>query len=144
MKMIAKKTAALIESAAHAGASTATKNQKTIRHFKNFGFNLGMAFQIFNDISGFDGTRERFTHFKSDIEKNKKSLPVILALKNTDKSNINPKKMFELIRRSGTIEKSRKIGEVYLAKAIQELDKAGVKNRAIDLLKEYVSKIKEV
>ena len=143
--MIQKKTAKLIESAPFAGALIATRNQKIINCYRNFGLNVGMAFQIFNDISGFgDSSRIKFAHFQSDLAKNKKTLPLILTFKNLkSKQNkkMSVKEIFSLIQNSGAIQLSRKTGEEYLERAIVELDKTGIRNPAQELLKEYIWRI---
>ncbi len=50
MQIIAKKTAALFRAASTIGAKLAGANQSEISVLADFGFNLGLAFQIFDDI----------------------------------------------------------------------------------------------
>ena len=50
MEIIAKKTAALFRAASTIGAKLAGANQSEISVLSNFGFNLGLAFQIVDDI----------------------------------------------------------------------------------------------
>lgn len=141
LQIIQKKTAALIESAAFAGALIATRNKKVIKCYKNFGLNVGMAFQIFNDLSGFE-KKARFTHLHSDLAKNKKILPLVLTLKNLKfKKDMGTKEMLE---KTNAIQNSRRIGEDYLRKAILELEKTGIKNSVQELLKEYTISIKTI
>jgi len=147
LRMIQKKTAALIESASIAGALIATENQMIVRHFKGFGFNTGMAFQIFNDLSGFYNSEARFVHLKSDLERNKKSLPVLIALgalKPGHRKSMDTGEMLKFIEKSGAIERARIMGEDYLRKAIFELDKTGIRNSVQELLKEYITGIKRM
>lgn len=145
LEMIRKKTAALIQSAPYCGALIVTKDRSVIRHYRNFGANAGMAFQIFNDLAGFENLDSKFAHFKSDLARNKKSLPIILALQGLEpkqKKSLKISKMLNLVRQSNAVQISRRIGEEYLEKALAELDKTGIKNPAQELLKEYVLNIK--
>ncbi len=86
LKMIYCKTGALIESAAEVGAVLATEDRTVINLFKDFGRDLGMAFQIRDDIIGTWGDPENTGKPKgSDIENRKKTLPVIYAFENSAK-----------------------------------------------------------
>ena len=75
-RVIAMKSAFMVECACYTGASLAKANQDTFRLFIGFGHNLGMASQIANDIKGVMSLR--------DIRKRKITLPVIYALAQTD------------------------------------------------------------
>lgn len=50
MEIIAKKTAALFQAAGAIGAKLARANQSEVSIFSAFGFNLGLAFQLVDDI----------------------------------------------------------------------------------------------
>lgn len=76
LRVVSMKSASQIECACHIGALLAAVNQELIDSFTKFGYNLGMAAQIANDIQGI--TRG------SDIVKPKITLPVIYALAQTD------------------------------------------------------------
>jgi geranylgeranyl diphosphate synthase type I len=87
LDMIYRKTAALIESSVVVGASLATENKKIINHFRRFGNDLGMAFQIRDDIIGTWGDPKNTGKPKgSDIENKKKTLPVIYTFENSSKA----------------------------------------------------------
>jgi len=78
LDMIYRKTAALIESAVIAGAILATEDKAVIEDFRVFGRDLGMAFQIRDDIIGtWCDTKSTGKPQGSDIENKKKTLPVI-------------------------------------------------------------------
>ena len=74
-RVIAMKSAFVVECACHTGALLARANQETIQSFIGFGHYLGMASQIANDIKG-------VTSFR-DIRKRKITLPAIYALAQT-------------------------------------------------------------
>ncbi|XWX05063.1 polyprenyl synthetase family protein [Aggregatilineales bacterium SYSU G02658] len=81
ISMISGKSAALIATCAHLGAFIASGSVEQAAHFAQFGLNLGIAFQIRDDILGIWG--EESVTGKSaatDIDSRKKSLPVLYAL----------------------------------------------------------------
>ncbi len=83
LDMIYRKTAALIESAVISGAILATEDKAVIEDFRIFGRDLGMAFQIRDDIIGtWCDTESTGKPQGSDIENKKKTLPVIYTFEN--------------------------------------------------------------
>ena len=58
MRRIYRKTASLISGAAEAGAVLSGASEDIIQALTDYGYNLGMAFQIIDDILDFDATRE--------------------------------------------------------------------------------------
>jgi geranylgeranyl diphosphate synthase type I len=79
--MIGRKTAALTAAATEVGAIIATDDEKVIKQCRQFGENLGLAFQIQDDLLGAWGD-EQVTgkSAASDIRDRKKTLPVVYAL----------------------------------------------------------------
>ncbi len=80
MDMIGGKTAELLAAAVEAGAIVAGASLERRRVFRSFGFNLGLAFQIQDDLLGIwgnSGSTGKST--ASDLEARKKSLPVVFA-----------------------------------------------------------------
>lgn len=85
LKMIYLKTGALFESSAEIGAVIAgAKGEKRIS-MRYFGKNMGIAFQIIDDILGIMGD-EKITGkpVGSDLREGKKTLPIIYTLKYGD------------------------------------------------------------
>jgi geranylgeranyl diphosphate synthase, type I len=81
LKMINGKTGALISGSMEIGAYLGTSNVKYIQEFKEIGRNLGLAFQIRDDILGIWGKEEEVGKpAGSDIRRHKKSFPVVFAL----------------------------------------------------------------
>ncbi|MDR1959880.1 MAG: polyprenyl synthetase family protein [Planctomycetaceae bacterium] len=84
-QMIAAKTAALIESACHLGAVYAGASESTIRVFRNFGKNLGMAFQMVDDVLDIVGEESQMGKtLGTDLVKKKPTLPLILFLESLE------------------------------------------------------------
>ena len=80
--MIGRKTAALIAASVQAGAMLATDDADVIEAYRGFGWSLGMAFQLNDDLLGIWGDEEATGKEPSDLAKHKKTLPVIYALEN--------------------------------------------------------------
>ncbi len=82
IKMIRKKTAALFEVSCAMGAVCAGAGKKDVSKMAAFGRNLGIAFQITDDIIGAAGDPKITKKpVGNDIREGKKSLPIMLALK---------------------------------------------------------------
>ena len=80
-EMISKKTASLFEVAATTGALAAESNPKAVESMRNFGHQLGMSFQIVDDILGLTADeKELGKPVGSDIREGKRTLLVAYAL----------------------------------------------------------------
>ena len=81
LDMIDKKTAALFAASLYFGALLGTDRQNQVRLLSSFGQNLGMAYQVQNDLQGIwgeeeDGKAAPYT----DIRSRKKTLAIVYAL----------------------------------------------------------------
>jgi octaprenyl-diphosphate synthase len=116
--IIRQKTASLIASACAAGAASVTEDQETIEKMRAYGENIGMAFQIKDDLFDY-GTRDIGKPRGIDIKEKKMTLPLIHVLKksdhkekrriinvvknhNTDKKRVND--LIRYIRENGGID----------------------------------------
>ena len=80
--MIEKKTAVLFEVSCAMGAICAKRKQRDVKNLSAFGKNLGIAFQITDDLIGIIGdSKITKKPVGNDIREGKKSLPIILAIK---------------------------------------------------------------
>ncbi|MCL4868624.1 MAG: polyprenyl synthetase family protein [Anaerolineae bacterium] len=85
MQMIKRKTSVLVELCAELGALVAGQDEVTIQHFGQFGLNLGLAFQVKDDILGIWGDEAVIgKSAATDIETRKKTLPVLYGLARHD------------------------------------------------------------
>jgi len=83
LEMIGRKTAALVGASVQAGAILATDDPDTIEAYRHFGYHLGLAFQMADDVKGtFWSTAESGKPEAGDVRKRKKTLPVVWALEN--------------------------------------------------------------
>ena len=82
-KVIEQKTAALFEACASIGALSAGAAEEDIQQAKLFGRNLGMIFQIRDDIFDYYDSKEIGKPTGNDMTEGKLTLPVIYALNTT-------------------------------------------------------------
>ncbi len=150
--MIGKKTAALFDVSCSMGAICATGNQKDISNLSDFGRNLGIAFQITDDLIGVMGDPKITKKpVGNDLREGKKSLPILMAIelsKGKDKKVIlksfgNPKatkndlkNAVDVIRSLGIEENVRTQALEYAEMAKRSLSKysGSAKTELIDLL----------
>jgi geranylgeranyl diphosphate synthase type I len=84
LAMIEKKTAVLIATASYLGAYVAGASPECLDHYYAFGWNLGLAFQLQDDLLGIWGDPAvTGKSAASDLEKRKKSLPVVFGLEHS-------------------------------------------------------------
>jgi len=90
LRMVSYKTAALFKCSAQLGAILGGGNSKIIRKMGSFGFNLGIAFQIIDDILGVFGDEKKTGKpVGSDLREGKKTILVIRGLKRADQRQKN-------------------------------------------------------
>ncbi len=82
-QVIKQKTAALFEACAGIGAMSANASELQIEEAKRFGQNLGIIFQIRDDIFDYYDSKEIGKPTGNDMTEGKLTLPVIYALKAT-------------------------------------------------------------
>lgn len=82
-KIIISKTAALISACTACGARSVTDDAETIQLMKDFGENIGVAFQIRDDLLDYEGTGITGKIAGNDIKERKITLPLIYALEQT-------------------------------------------------------------
>ena len=82
-QVIKQKTAALFEACAAIGALSAGASEELVEEAKRFGQNLGIIFQIRDDIFDYYDSQEIGKPTGNDMAEGKLTLPVIYALNNT-------------------------------------------------------------
>ena len=86
--MISKKTAALFDVSCAMGAICATNKSNDISNLSSFGKNLGIAFQITDDLIGVMGDPKITKKpVGNDLREGKKSLPILMAIKSAKGKN---------------------------------------------------------
>lgn len=85
MDVINRKTAKLFESSAEIGAILGTDNLEQQQAMVQYGLNLGLAFQIIDDLLDYTASPETMgKNVGDDLAEGKMTLPLIYALQNTD------------------------------------------------------------
>jgi len=139
--MIGRKTAALIAASIEAGALLATDDEAVISRYRAFGWALGIAFQINDDLLGIWGKEQATGKAPSDVMHKKKTLPVIYAMEQAgpedrdrlgalyataDPSPAEVTEIVELLERLGARDYTRDQAHRYRDEALAELGAAGV------------------
>ena len=139
--MIGRKTAALIAASVQAGAMLATDDQRIIDAYRGFGWSLGIAFQLNDDLLGIWGDEQATGKEPSDLAKHKKTLPLIYALEHS--AEADRARLYAIIRapdvtqadleeargildRCGAREYTRERARAERDAAIVQLESAGV------------------
>jgi octaprenyl-diphosphate synthase len=79
-KIIMSKTAALLSACTATGAKSVTEDADTIQLMKEFGENIGIAFQIRDDILDYEANGLSGKTIGNDVKERKITLPLIRAL----------------------------------------------------------------
>jgi geranylgeranyl diphosphate synthase, type I len=139
--MIGRKTAALIAASIEAGALLATEDEAVIRRYRAFGWDLGMAFQLNDDLLGIWGDEQVTGKEPTDIARRKKTLPVLYAFEHGEPvdrarladlatgADLAPgpvDEMRSILERAGAREYTRAQARERRDRALAELDAAGV------------------
>ena len=159
-KVIKQKTASLVASCCASGAQSVNASQETVDLMYQFGINVGMAFQIKDDIFDFGSSAEIGKPTGIDIKERKMTLPLIYTLNNVSKKiknriintfknhNEDPERVQEVIQLvidNGGIEYSERKMLEYKEKAlsyIDDLPENESKKALISLLEYSISRTK--
>ena len=132
--VIRQKTASLITSCCEVGASSSGADKETVQRMAEFGLNVGMAFQIKDDLFDY-GNDAIGKPTGIDIKEKKLTLPLIYALSKASASD--RKRIKGLIRKSS--DKPKNVEEV-----IAFVKASGGLTYAIEVMNEYHQKANEI
>ncbi|WP_456434011.1 polyprenyl synthetase family protein [Thermosulfuriphilus sp.] len=140
MEVIRRKTAVLIAAACQCGALIAGAKGPAVRALKGYGLNLGLAFQIVDDLLDYQGAaQETGKDIGNDFKEGKVTLPLIIALSRADKAD--RRRLIELIQAERADEAAFK--EAYsLIERYQGFEET--RQRAEDLVSRSLNYIKEL
>ncbi len=133
MEIIRRKTAVLIQGACWTGALIATASEREEKALSEYGFNLGIAFQMADDLLDYTSdTSILGKEVGTDLKEGKLTLPVIYSLREassedriimekiiTDKNfSFNDFKiLIELLKKCGGLEYTKRLASEYIEKA---------------------------
>jgi geranylgeranyl diphosphate synthase type I len=135
LAMIQGKTGVLLSFSAEVGALVAGLPQNTVQHYAQLGLNLGLAFQVIDDILGIWGNESKTgKSAATDIITKKKTLPVLYGLEHCEPlrtlyQDENPDEVFvsravRLLDDIGAREFAEEQAQVYSTAALHHLDAA--------------------
>ena len=142
--MIGRKTAALIAASIEAGAILATDDEAVIGRYRAFGWDLGIAFQLNDDLLGIWGRELATGKEPTDVPRKKKTLPVIYAYEHAataDRTRLielysngtlageHVAEITAILERAGAREYTRDQARLHRDRALASLDAAGTIER---------------
>ncbi len=136
-EIISLKTAALMSAACKVGAILGGAKEELVENLSYYGYHLGLAFQLVDDLLDYKGTTEELgKRVGKDFGEGKVTLPLIFALKNAkeeereflidafENREKNPS-MFEkvksLVQKLGGVEYTQKVAREHIKKAQETL-----------------------
>jgi len=129
IKIITKKTAILFELATAVPAVLNKKDPQTILNVKNYGFNIGLSFQMTDDILDYLGDPKiRGKEALEDLNNGKLTLPLIELIKIDPshlkfcKKDADTQELLNLLTSSGAIQNSISITKQLSSVAIKNLE----------------------
>jgi len=132
INMIGKKTAALFETSCELGAICAQTSKDDVSNLARFGRNLGVAFQLVDDLIGVAGDpKVTKKPVGNDIREGKKTLPILLAIK-----KVKGEDRDKILRVFG----AKNVTEPELKEAVSVLMSAGVDREVRNMARFYATK----
>jgi heptaprenyl diphosphate synthase len=133
-RQVAAKTALLFALSCHVGASESGVIESDAQVLRRYGYNLGMAFQVIDDLLDLTGSEaELGKPVGTDLKSGLRTLPVIYALQNDDGrlqqhldagvGDAEVPTVVSLIRERGGIRRARETAERYTARGHHELSR---------------------
>jgi octaprenyl-diphosphate synthase len=135
LDVITRKTAILFAAACHGAATLSGETEETRQRLRDFGLNLGIAFQMVDDILDYDGSAQTMgKNVGDDLMEGKVTLPLIHTLRVgdasdqaivrraiSDKSADRIEQIVAAVRRCGALDYTRERARHYHDLALQNL-----------------------
>ena len=135
IKMVSGKTAALFSVAMSSGAFYAGADEKDVKILSRIGYEIGMAFQLVDDLLDFEGDITTVgKEVQVDVRRGYYSMPIIFALQKDspyserlklllgqDLEDDSIKEIFEIVKQSGGIEQTKSLAKRYNTRAMDLL-----------------------
>ncbi len=127
-EMIGKKTAALLGASVMAGAILAVDDPEVHEAYRQFGNDVGMAFQMADDVKGtFWSSEESGKPEAGDIRKRKKTLPVVWALEHASADDRT--RLLEIY--GSATSTTETLGDEQVAEVLAILERSGARDHAV-------------
>jgi heptaprenyl diphosphate synthase len=132
LRRIKRKTALLIAISCQLGAVVANASEQAIQALYNYGYNVGMAFQITDDILDFVGDEKKLGKpAGSDLRQGNITLPALYCFQHADDSDlfrqllvedgtslVRMEEIIEFVRQSNGIVFAQDLADRYIKKAL--------------------------
>jgi len=138
MEIIASKTAVLISAACACGAILSGAERQAVDHLAQFGFNMGIAFQLVDDLLDYTSSAEVFGKpVGKDLREGRITLPLIYTLSRLQEAEIERlenlfknrkarekdyEELLALVKDNGVVDRIRSEARGYVEKAADLLD----------------------
>jgi geranylgeranyl diphosphate synthase, type I len=135
-EMIGKKTAALLGASVQAGAILAVDDPEVHEAYRQFGYDLGMAFQMADDVKGTFWTSERTGKPEAgDVRRRKKTLPVVWALEHAGPDD--RARLVEIYARPESAATAEPMGDAEVTEVLAMLERSGARAHAESEARRY-------
>jgi octaprenyl-diphosphate synthase len=136
MDVIARKTAILFAAATKGAAELSLASQNQIDALATYGHNLGIAFQLMDDVLDYEGDPEKMgKNVGDDLSEGKPTLPLIYTIKNgseaeaaliehaiREKTAANLDQIAQIIKNNGALEYTKAMASQLADDAIKQLE----------------------
>lgn len=156
LKVIGGKTAALLSACCQIGAVLGGVSEVFEEALKRYGYDLGIAFQLSDDVLDYESEEEKFgKHKGGDLREGKLTLPLIVALRRANAADAHIikdtllsgrieserlKTIVEIIQKHDGLQETRRLAKQYVEKAKAHLDifKPSLEKESLLALADYV------
>jgi geranylgeranyl diphosphate synthase type I len=149
LRMVEAKTASLLAASAVAGARVAEASAATVEAFRSFGRNLGIAFQIYDDVLGIWGDPQvTGKPAGDDLLSHKISFPVLVGLQHSEafldlwtSGRTDPpalQSMMQALAEAGAADRSREAAQQHSFQAEEGLSSASLLEPAGQLVRQLI------
>lgn len=148
--MIGHKTAALIACATRLGALLGGASESVVEAYGRFGKNLGLAFQVIDDILGIWGQEDEIgKSARSDILTRKKTLPIVHVLRDPELQGLYARELSEqdvdpvlaILERHQAQAYANQQATAFSARAMEALQETGQTSAAHGSLYEFAESL---
>ena len=152
LRMIAGKTASLVSAAAGVGAVVAEAASGARDAYRKFGWSLGIAFQMLDDLLGIWGEPDQTGKSAADdLRQGKKTFPVLLGLQRSPEfvrlwaaargNSPDVDSLRRALEDCGAESDTRREAETHTAQAMEALHSAGPRPPAADELRSLAERL---
>lgn len=157
LRRIKRKTALLIATSCHLGAVVGNLSDRDAKKMYQYGYNIGMSYQIIDDILDFTSNSKQLGKpAGNDLLQGNITLPVLFAMQDEQfatylretfqrPENVTREDMSDIIHRlhdNRAIERSYELSNIYLQRALNTLEELpnGKAKRTLEDIAKYIGK----